>query len=390
MYMKIFFSALRGRIVRGAIPLAACSLLAVAAACEDDDGPTGLDDDVETVEFTTTGPIALEIGSTSQLAFEIRDAGGDPIDPDDVNLTFTSSSQTIATVSTAGLITPVAPGTATITLRVGTISDTITVVVGPEISSIDIVDTELDLVSDETSTFEIEVQNAAGDPVADPNLTFTSSNNAVVTVDDDGTLTAVGPGTATITASGGGESDTFEVTVFADASGGLSAPVGSSFTVATGDAVEINDLFEVRDAGGVIIPDADLVFATTTGGIVNVDAAGELTGLVPGTTLVTVTSPDATGSSTVRLNVVDVGSLDVFQVSPATATVAVAATVDLGLGVQADGTGIQDFLGLFTTSDPTIATVNPFTGVVTGVAPGTATITVAGGGLTSESVITVQ
>jgi len=388
--MKTFFSALRGRIVRGAIPLAACSLLAAAAACEDDDGPTGLDDDVETVEFTTTGPIDLEIGSTSQLAFEIRDAGGDPIDPDDVNLTFTSSSQTIATVSTAGLITPVAPGTATITLRVGTISDTITVVVGPEISSIDIVDTELDLVSDETSTFEIEVQNAAGDPVTDPNLTFTSSNNAVVTVDDDGTLTAVGPGTATITASGGGESDTFEVTVFADASGGLSAPIGSSFTVATGDAVEISDLFEVRDAGGVIIPDAELVFATTTGGIVNVDAAGELTGLAPGTTLVTVTSPDATGSSTVRLSVVDVASLDVFQVSPATATVAVAATVDLGLGVQADGTGIQDFLGLFTTSDPTIATVNPFTGVVTGVAPGTATITVAGGGLTSESVITVQ
>src|SRR5687767_3690025 len=167
MYMKTFFSALRGRIVRGAIPLAACSLLAAAAACEDDDGPTGLDDDVETVEFTTTGPIDLEIGSTSQLAFEIRDAGGDPIDPDDVNLTFTSSSQTIATVSTAGLITPVAPGTATITLRVGTISDTITVVVGPEISSIDIVDTELDLVSDETSTFEIEVQDAAGDPVTD-------------------------------------------------------------------------------------------------------------------------------------------------------------------------------------------------------------------------------
>lgn len=388
--MKIFFSALRGRIVRGAIPLAVCSLLVAAVACEDDDGPTGLDDDVETVEFTTAGPIDLEIGSTSQLAFEIRDAGGNLIDPDDVDVTFTSSSQTIATVSTAGLITPVAPGTATITIQVGTISDTITVNIGPEISSIDIVDTELDLVSDETSTFEIEVLNAAGDPVTDPNLTFTSSNNAVVTVDDDGTLTAVGPGTATITASGGGESDTFEVTVFADASGGLSAPIGSSFTVATGDAVEINDLFEVRDAGGVIIPDAELVFATTTGGIVNVDAAGELTGVAPGTTLVTVTSPDATGSSTVRLNVVDVGALDVFEVSPATATVAVAGIVDLGLGVEADGTDIDDFLGLFTTSDPAIATVNPFTGVVTGVAPGTATITVAGGGLTSESVITVE
>lgn len=388
--MKIFFSALRGRIVRGAIPLAVCSLLVAAVACEDDDGPTGLDDDVETVEFTTAGPIDLEIGSTSQLAFEIRDAGGNLIDPDDVDVTFTSSSQTIATVSTAGLITPVAPGTATITIQVGTISDTITVNIGPEISSIDIVDTELDLVSDETSTFEIEVLNAVGDPVTDPNLTFTSSNNAVVTVDDDGTLTAVGPGTATITASGGGESDTFEVTVFADASGGLSAPIGSSFTVATGDAVEINDLFEVRDAGGVIIPDAELVFATTTGGIVNVDAAGELTGVAPGTTLVTVTSPDATGSSTVRLNVVDVGALDVFEVSPATATVAVAGIVDLGLGVEADGTDINDFLGLFTTSDPAIATVNPFTGVVTGVAPGTATITVAGGGLTSESVITVE
>ena len=146
----------------------------------------------------------------------------------------------------------------------------------------------------------------------------------------------------------------------------------------------------VRDAGGTVIPDADLLFTPTVPTVATVDAAGMLTPLTAGGTLFTVTSPDATGSGTFRLNVIPAGSVDAFAVNPTTATIAVAGTVDLGINAQADGDEISNFLGVFTSSDPTIATVNPFTGVVTGVAPGLATITVVNGALTSEAEVTVQ
>jgi uncharacterized protein YjdB len=45
---------------------------------------------------------------------------------------------------------------------------------------------------------------------------------------------------------------------------------------------------------------------------------------------------------------------------------------------------------VFSSSDETVAVVDPFTGVVTGIAPGVATITVVNGDLTSEAEITVE
>jgi uncharacterized protein YjdB len=147
----------------------------------------------------------------------------------------------------------------------------------------------------------------------------------------------------------------------------------------------------VRDAGGVIIPGADLVFTPTNAAVATVDGAGMLTALTVGGTLVTVTSPDATGSATFRLDIISAGSVDDIGLAPETATLAVNATVDLDVvATDADGDPVDDFLAVFTSSNVAVATVDPFTGVVTGVAAGTATITATNGALTATSVITVQ
>jgi uncharacterized protein YjdB len=372
------------------IALGVCALFAISAACGDDDDPMGPGDDVATLEFTS-GPQEIEVGSTGQLAFEIRDAAGALIDPDDVTVTFSSSSQAVATVSETGLVTPVGPGTATITIQVGTLTDTVAVTVVPEISSIMIADAELDLITAETFDFDITVLDAEGDPVANPVLMFTSSNAGVATVDDEGNVTAVAAGTATITVEGGGESDAIEVTVFAGTSSGLSLGA-NAFTVQSGDAVDISDLVTVRDAGGVVIPDAELAFVSTDAGVATVDATGMLSAVTMGGTLITVTSPDAPAGSTAtfRLDVLETGSVDSFDIAPTTGTVAVGADFDLGLNVTADGSTFTNFLGIFSSSDEAVAIVNPFTGVVTGVAPGVATITVTNGAFTSDAEITVE
>jgi uncharacterized protein YjdB len=364
--------------------------MAVSAAC-DDDNPFDPIDLIDTVEITTAPP-TLEVGTTQQLAFEIRDADGNLIDPDEVTIDFTSLYTTVATVSETGLVTPVAPGTTTVTLEAGGVSDTVTIVVIAEITSINVVETELDVITDETLPLEITVLNAAGQPVTNPSLTFSSSNPAIVSVDNEGNVTGLGAGTATVTVSGGGASDTIEITAFSAASGGISLGA-SSFTTQTGDVVDITDLVVVRDAGGVIIPGADLVFTTTNAVVAIVDAAGMLTALTVGETLVSVTSPDATGSATFRLDVISAGRVDHIALAPETATLAVNATVDLAVVAHAAGEPvlpIDDFLAVLTSSNAAVATVDPFSGVVTGVAVGTATITATNGALGAASVITVQ
>jgi uncharacterized protein YjdB len=377
--------------IRSAVLLAVLGLMPFAVGCEDD-GPSGLDDEVASVTLASASQ-TIEIGSTHQLTFEIRDDAGNLIDTDDVTIDFSSNTPTVATVSETGLVTPVAAGTAVVTIEVGSVSDTITINVIAEISSIDIVEAGLDLITGETLSFNITVLDAEGDHVMNPSLTFTSTNAAVVSVDDEQRVTGEGEGTARVRVEGGGESDSVDVTVFAAASGGLSA-TGSSFVVSIGDELVINDLFVVRDAGGVIIPDAELVFTTTNEAVVTVDATGLLTAVVSasgGTALVTATSPEATGSATVRVSALIPLDLAILEIEPATATVAVGATVDLDVaGESATGDPQGDVLAVFASSNEAVATVSPLTGVVTGVAAGTATITATSGVLTAQSAITVE
>lgn len=104
-----------------------------------------------------------------------------------------------------------------------------------------------------------------------------------------------------------------------------------------------------------------------------------------------VTSPDATGSATFRLQVLTAGSINEFEVSPPFPSgVSVGQSFDFGAVVWTDVGEIGDFLALFSSSDESVATVHPLTGLVTFVGPGTATITAKNGNLTAESVINVS
>jgi len=80
-----------------------------------------------------------------------------------------------------------------------------------------------------------------------------------------------------------------------------------------------------------------------------------------------------------------------IQIDPATATLVETATQALTvLGIENDG-GVQDVTALatYTSSAPLVATVDT-NGVVTGVGPGTATITATYNGMTSTTTVTVE
>jgi alpha-tubulin suppressor-like RCC1 family protein len=142
----------------------------------------------------------------------------------------------------------------------------------------------------------------------------------------------------------------------------------------------------VRDRLGNPVPGETVTFASADGAIAGVDAStGLVTAAALGTTTVTATAGARTGTVSVKV----VRPLNLFTVSPASGTVLVGATLQLG-GLYRD-TGnnfVFDRVPAYASSDTTRARVSA-TGLVTGIAPGAVTITATIEGLSSASNLTV-
>ena len=115
------------------------------------------------------------------------------------NVTWSSSNAAVATVSNTGTVTAVAPGTATITVTANEGSFTYNVgvtVIDVPVTGITLNHTTFTLDAGDTKnnlTATISPPNATN-----KNVTWSSSNAAVATVSNTGTVTAVAAGTAVI------------------------------------------------------------------------------------------------------------------------------------------------------------------------------------------------
>ena len=146
----------------------------------------------------TTDKTEIKVGTTAQLTTTVNPADT----TDDKTVTYTSSDEKIAKVDANGKVTAVAPGTATITASVldGAFKDTVEITV-PVVAI-----TDIKLTVDKTDLDKGDIVNVVAtvnpaDTTEDKTITWTSSNEKVATVDANGTVTAVGGGNATITAT---------------------------------------------------------------------------------------------------------------------------------------------------------------------------------------------
>ena len=159
--------------------------------------------------------LSLDVPETYQLTATIT-----PSDASNKNLIWSSSNESAATVDENGLVKAVGNGTAVIKAEAAdgsSISASCTVtVIDPSkipVSSITLNKTALSLEAMETYQLTASVSPANA---ANKALIWTSSNEAVATVDSNGQVTAVAKGTATITATaadGYGASASCTVTV---------------------------------------------------------------------------------------------------------------------------------------------------------------------------------
>lgn len=168
---------------------------------------------VSAVTIVPTSP-SLEVGQTIQLTAETKDSGGATLANRVVS--WASSNSAIATVAVTGLVTAVSPGTATIEATSEGKSSTavLTVLAPAPVASIGVILAADRIVSGAGSEVaSARMRDSVGNTLNGRAATWSSSNPAVVTVDSAGRLTALAPGTATISASAEGKSATASLTV---------------------------------------------------------------------------------------------------------------------------------------------------------------------------------
>ena len=200
------------------------------------------------------------IGATQQLSATVKDQSGATMSG--ASVSWATSNPSIASVSSAGLVTALTDGTATITATVGSLQATATVSVAQEAAIIELSPPNLFFSSvGDTATFTATVQDQNGVPIAGTTVAWASSDTGVATVSDEGLVTAIANGTATITATVGSLQATATASVAQEAASIELSPTVLTFLI-YGDTATI--VATVKDAGGNTIPGPTVTWATTT------------------------------------------------------------------------------------------------------------------------------
>jgi uncharacterized protein YjdB len=328
------------------------------------------------VDHVVLSPSALTVvrGVSTGVAAELRDAGNHLID--DRSAAFSTSDASIATVSSVGVVRGTAIGTAAITASAEGKSASIPVTVVSPVAQVNVTPASLSFAS------LGETHGVTATPVARPGgsvtglaTTFTSSAPSVATVGSDGTVTAVGNGTATITANIDGVTATAAVTVQQLVSSLTVSPPIAGVT-ALGDRKTFTAA--ALDALGSRIAAPSVTWSSSDVTIATVRTDGTAIGVNTGSVTITATSNGKSGQSQ-------------FIVSQAARTLAVSADPDSILQTQsttlsastadANGNPIAPASPTWTTSTPSLISISG--NHATGIGVGTAHLIATLGGLSS-------
>lgn len=275
--MKKLFSALFGMLV-------AWSVIGVVAACSSKDNPQPTppkeDPKVEVTQVTLNQTTAsLEAGGTVTLTATVS-----PANATDKTVTWSTSNAGVATVSN-GHVTAVAEGTATITATAGTKSATCSVEVKPKtvaVTGITLNKSELSIFVGDI--FQLEATVSPAD-ATDKTLSWRSDNPSLATVDQNGLVTALNPGTCTVSAVHG--SIVASCVIHCSEKPKVTSIVFEKgrYQVLVGKTVKLEYVYYPADA-----TNTDFTWSVSDTKIATVDKNGIVTGKAPGTVTVRLTA----------------------------------------------------------------------------------------------------
>ncbi len=316
------------------------------------------------------------------------------------SFTWTCSDASIATIKVGedgeATVTGLKPGTVTITVTAKDGSNTratLQVTVIAPVQDFTIPETT-HVVIGEKATLALTVTPGNSSFGARDDFAWESSDEGIATVDTNGVVTGVALGTATITAtSHNGIEKQCEVTVTNPTNAVTVAPAVEGQTeVAVGEEMALTAVAYGKD-GTTDEVAQDFTWTTSNSAVATVEKgedgnAATVTGVKAGTATITAVTTDGSGIRG-KYTVTVIVAVKDFTI-PETARVVVGEDVTLTLSVSPSN-ATHDSRGDFawTSSDEKVATVDA-NGIVTGVALGTATITVTShNGIEKQCEVTV-
>src|SRR5213078_1107518 len=227
------------------------------------------------------------------------------------------------------------------------------------------------------------LKDANGNALSGRTVTWSSSNTSVATVSSSGLVSGVTPGSATITATREGKSRTSAISV-------TNVPVATvdvtppSASVQAGQTVQLTAT--PRDAGGNPLSGRTVTWSSSNTAVATVSNSGLVSGVTPGSITISATSEGKSGTSAVTVTNVPVATVDV---TPPSASVQAGQTVQLtATPKDANGAPLSGRTVTWSSSNTSVAAVSN-SGLVSGVTPGSATVTATSEGKSGTSTITV-
>ena len=314
-----------------------------------------------TLDKTT---LSLAVGETEQLTATVK-----PDDATDKNVTWTSSDESVAKVVN-GKVTAVKSGKATITAKCGGKTAECAVTVTVPTGSVTLDKTSLSLAVGETAQLTATVKP---DDATDKNLAWTSSDESVAKV-DNGKVTAIKAGKATITVTCGGKAAECAVTV--------TVPTSSvtldkaTLSLAVGETAQLTATVKPDDA-----TDKNVSWTSSDESVAKVDN-GKVTAVKAGKATIIAKCGGKTAECAVTVTV-PITSLTLDKTS---LSLAVGETAQLTATVKPDDA--TDKTVTWSSSNESIITVS--NGEVYAVAEGTAVISAVSGDKLAQCTVTVS
>lgn len=283
----------------------------------------------------------------------------EPSNSIDYDLDWTTSDDAVAVVSDKGLVTPVGPGEATITVTVDRAHQATCVVrVTQPAEGVFLNKTELKIQRGTSETLEATVQPATTN-IKD--LTWTSSAPEIASVDQTGKVTAhkLGEADITVTTVDGGHTAVCKVTVIQKVTGVTLDKESASLRIGE-ETLQLNAVVEPSDAS-----DKSLLWTSSAAGVASVSETGLVTPLAPGETVITVTTVDGEFSATCTVTVTQ----PVISITLNETSININPDMTFELVAQINPDNASDKTLEWKSSDETVATVDQ-NGVVTGVETG--------------------
>ena len=251
---------------------------------------TQKEEEIPVSSVTISQPTAeMIVGETVKLSAIIS-----PSNATDKEVIWASSKQSVAIIDKSGLVTAIAEGTSNITATAGGKTGTSLVTVSKrvvEVSSIELNKTALSLVEGEEFTL---VATVKPEDATDKSVTWTSSDSSVAKV-DDGKITAIKEGTASVTAKAGNKSVSCTVSVSKKVVAVTEVILNNtSLSMVEGDEATLTATVKPDNA-----TDKTVSWSSSDASVASVSVSGEVTAIKEGTCVITAKSGDQSAACTV-------------------------------------------------------------------------------------------